>query len=356
LNIPINIISESVYDKEIGGPKKVVESTIKGLTIIGYPFVLNKRIKDYQYNWIHDSLKGLIEVSLLGIPAIIGPNIAVLPKDLPKLRPLLRDCLYLHPSPWCVNVWKELGFSECKLEYWPAGIDWQKFHKPTRLSSNNEVLIYFKERNPALLDQVIKIVQIKGFVPKVVLYRYYNESDYIEILNKSMFGIWLGRQESQGIALQEALASDLPLIVIDATSFFDTFGASTYAFPKSLQKFKTTSAAYFSEECGIKIDNIDDLDSAIDILTSNLNNYHPLNYIKNNLSLEKQANELISLFEKVKKKESQPVQNTGKEKSVYQLKITLALKLFYSIHVLRRKSKTFLRLLKNKIAFNIKIA
>ena len=55
----------------------------------------------------------------------------------------------------------------------------------------------------------------------LIEYGKYSEQDYINALNEAKFGIWLGCTESQGIGLQEALATDLPLIVLDATSLFE---------------------------------------------------------------------------------------------------------------------------------------
>ena len=41
----------------------------------------------------------------------------------------------------------------------------------------------------------------------------YPEEEYIKYLQESKYGIWLGAHESQGFALEEALAINVPLLV-----------------------------------------------------------------------------------------------------------------------------------------------
>ena len=44
------------------------------------------------------------------------------------------------------------------------------------------------------------------------------EDDYVECLKNAKYGIWVGRHESQGFALQEALSCDVPLLVWGVTN------------------------------------------------------------------------------------------------------------------------------------------
>lgn len=293
----INIVSHSAKNDQITGPTKVFKNTCKGLELIGQPYVLNQKISNYSWNWIHDSHEALVETAVLGKPAVLGPNIVVLPKDLPKFRPRLnKKCIYLHPSEWAVNVWRQIGFTECRLMSWPAGIDTELFEVNRDNVVDDQVMIYFKERDPVLLELVIKNVNECGLVPHVIIYGKYNEDQYKKILSKCSFGIWLGRQESQGIALQEALSAGLPLIVVDAPSLFDTFAPKTYKFPYFLKSFRTTSAPYFDQRCGIIIDSIDDLNEAIEKVKHQMSFFDPKAFVREELSLEASAEKLVNIF------------------------------------------------------------
>lgn len=301
----LNIISTQINRTRITGPKKVLDNTLKGLDKIGVKYVFNQPISDYKYNWIHDDQKAIIEAGFVGKPVLVGPNTAVLPKDLPKLRKKLpKGSVYLHPSQWCVEVWEVLGFNESKLDFWPAGIDLDEFEKVSR-SGKEKILLYFKQRDKNLLESVKKLLESKNLEYELIHYGFYKEEDYKKALKECKFGIWIGCSESQGIGLQEALATNLPLIVLDAKSIFDTVPTDSknyfaYEFPKSLASVRSTTAPYFDERCGIKIEKIDELEDAIDKMQANFLNYRPREFIKENLSIEISARKLVSFFDEMK--------------------------------------------------------
>ena len=160
----INIISTQVNRKKITGPKKVLDNTCKGLDQIGVEYVFNQPINDYKYNWIHDDAKSIIEAGFIGKPVLVGPNTAVLPKDLPVLRKLLHpDSIYLCPSQWVIEMWKQSEFKECKMLAWPAGVDLDSFiFKKRTVYSPDKILIYFKQRNRNILNYVKNVVESKN--------------------------------------------------------------------------------------------------------------------------------------------------------------------------------------------------
>jgi len=61
----INIISKAYLSKNATGPKKVVDNLIKGLDILGYPYVINKRLDACQRLWIHDDTAALARINKL---------------------------------------------------------------------------------------------------------------------------------------------------------------------------------------------------------------------------------------------------------------------------------------------------
>jgi hypothetical protein len=90
--------------------------------------------------------------------------------------------------------------------------------------------------------------------------------------------------ESQGFALQEAMSCNVPLLVVDAMSMYDEKSDginSVYDFLKP-KKLLATSVPYWSDECGIKINEYDDLSNSIDKILSNT--YTPREYVVRTLS------------------------------------------------------------------------
>lgn len=298
----LNIISNQYKIKKTRGPQKVLQNLLLGLDLLGVEYVFNQTIHKHQHTWIHDSPAAIIEAGFVGKPVIAGPNVVELPSDLPILRKKLpKDSIYLHPSSWPMKIWSYEGYNETQLKSWPVGIDTEKFVKINR-AKKNKVLIYHKQRDKKLLEKAKEMVQEFNLEYSIIEYGKYSEEEYKKVLNESKFGIWIGCTESQGIALQEALATNLPLIVLDATTLFDNkikpkksrFKKNTF---KKLTSLKTTSVPYFDKRCGIKIKKLSELKGAITQLQSNFDNYCPSDYILENLTLENSALQLLGFFE-----------------------------------------------------------
>ena len=317
----VNIITNSLNAKN-RGPKKVLINITKGLDLLGVKYEYNKSINKFKYNWIHDSPSAIIEASLVGKNVIIGPNIVELPGDLPIIRKKLsKDSIYLHPSNWPLKIWHLEGYNETKLKSWPVGIDTEKFSGVNR-ENNHKVLIYFKQRDKKLLEKAEEIIRKNNLHFLLIEYGKYSEQDYFNALNEAKFGIWIGCTESQGIGLQEALATNLPLIVLDATSLFENaikpkksrFKKETF---KKLNSIKTSSAPYFDSRCGIKIENISELDNAIKVLLDSFNYYKPREYILENLTILKSTQFFLDFFKEMHVKEKTSLNYKYLSKLIY---------------------------------------
>ncbi|EKD23705.1 MAG: hypothetical protein ACD_81C00190G0006 [uncultured bacterium] len=295
----INIISKAYLSKTATGPKKVVDNLIKGLDLLGYPYVINKRLDSCKRLWIHDDVSALKKLKTLpsDINVVVGPNIFILPRHIPENISLSR-VVYLHPSRWIKNFWMHFGYTAGPIEVWPAGIDTNEFKQSDE--EKDIVLVYFKQRFPEELKQLEDILREKHIAFEKVVYGEYQEAHYKKYLSQARYVVWLGRHESQGIALEEALACNVPMLVWDVKSLghWTPIGKEMSLFTQEENDFTdTTSAEYFDDTCGIKIKKADELDSAIERMEKEWQTFKPRNYILNTLGLEKQAKELIEVFD-----------------------------------------------------------
>lgn len=292
----LNIISKCLLFKGVSGPKKGIENFIKGLDILGYPYVINKGLDSCKRLYIHDDAFALSKIHLLppNIKVIVGPCLYNLVKDIPKELDISR-AIYLQPSEWSKQCFLDFGFDKCKLDFWPMGIDTDSF-KPSK-EKKDIVLIYFKQRFKEELEKVEAMLRSKNIDFRAIVYGNYIESDYQNLLSRSKYIIWVGRQESQGLALQEALASDVPILVWDVSYMGHSDPNSDFTPEESAYK-NTTSAPYFDENCGLKIKKIEELPSAIDFMENNLRKFKPRDFILNNLSLDGRAREFLGFYEK----------------------------------------------------------
>lgn len=296
----INIISKAVISNKPSGPQKVVRNLIKGLDIIKYPYVINHDLNSCKRLWIHDDTYALSKLNSINpdTKVIIGPNLYVLPRDIPSTTDM-RRCLYIHPSPWAVNFWRYLGFNKCNMDYWPTGIDTET-HRPFN-TIRDTVLVYFKQRYHEELNNVVFELKKRNINYKVIEYGKYKHQDYLINLKRTKYIVWIGRQETQGIALEEALSMNIPIIVFDVSRFGHWHTAH-----KDMKKFNdfenaypdATSAYYFDKSCGEKTRDIKMVPHLIEKMEEDFLKYHPREYITKNLNLKKQAVEFINLYEK----------------------------------------------------------
>jgi len=296
----INIISKSYVSNCVSGPQKVVDNFIKGLKALNYPFVVNQRLDACQRLWIHDDTYALTKIKDLPseIKVLAGPNLYILPRHFPKTLDLSR-LLLLHPSGWTKNFWFKFGFNSCPIVLWPAGIDTNEF-MPS-LKDKKNVLVYFKQRLPEELQIVEQELNRRNLPYKKIFYNHYTELEYKQSLEEAKYIIWVGRQESQGIALQEAMSADVPILLWDVKNIghWLTSKKEMAVFNEAENNYAdTTSAPYFDDRCGIKINEVGQLGNAVDKMENTWSQFMPRQYVLENLSLEKQAKDLLLIFEK----------------------------------------------------------
>lgn len=301
MSVTLNILSRSIGRRPLYGARKVLHNTLKGLRELCVTVRFNEPIAAHRFNWIHDAPEAIIEAGFVGRPVIVGPNTAILPTDLPRFRASLHpQSVYLFPSEWPMTAWRNVGFKECQTKIWAAGVDIGQFKSNKRnLSDLNHVLIYFKSRSSDLLTRVCNLVRSCGYTFEIFSYGKYSEVEYKAALEKAKCGIWIAGTESQGFALMEALASGLPLIVLDVKSLSENIiypvSPLTPIFSSEFIESGATSAPYFDETCGIKVSS-NELDQAlIEKFMQNIETFRPEIYIANGYSLTSSAQKLIDL-------------------------------------------------------------
>lgn len=148
-------------------------------------------------------------------------------------------------------------------------------------------MIYFKRRDEAELNSVISFLESNNQTYEVIRYGRYQEEHFINTLKKSRYGIVIDKCESQGVAIEEMMSTNLPLLVWDTTIWDDR--GEEYAVP-------ATSVPYWDNTCGLKVDKLDELKGVFAVFISSLKIYTPRTYILNNLSLDKSAKNLIESY------------------------------------------------------------
>lgn len=200
--------------------KAVTESLIRGLKMIAADFNFNpQHIADVGEDVIvlanKDALKQAIRwkqrkrIKKL----LVGPNLFVRPQEIESLITSPSIDLIMEPSNWPIKaVIEDCPQLHAKLVRWPAGVNSEYWQPQTPLKDrrSTNVLVYQKNGSQYLLNSVIQLLRKYEWNPIVITYGKYEQRHFKDLLSRVQFAVFLSRSESQGLALAEAWAMDVP--------------------------------------------------------------------------------------------------------------------------------------------------
>lgn len=221
-------------------------------------------------------------------PAILGPSMY----DNPKLNPtLMRDSrfkYYLLTSDWFKDVFQKVYGNKCKL--WFAGTPMDEWADTKNDLKTIDVLIYDKIRwgrdaiIPLFLDKIKKYFDERKLIYAVLKYGEINHDEYKLCLSKSKSMLFLCESETQGMAYQEALSSNVPVLAWDPGWWVDPVWLMFSRTP-----IPATSVPIFGPECGEKFSQPEDFPAAFENFWEKLSVYSPRSFVQKNLSLQRSA-------------------------------------------------------------------
>lgn len=228
-------------------------------------------------------------------PAVLGPCMYDHPSLNPSLMQDKRFKYYLITCEWLKDVFAEVYGESCVI--WNAGIPLDEWSDTSKNEKFIDVLIYDKirwERNkiiPFVLEPIITYLKLKNMSYTVLQYGDISHERYKEHLSCSKSMIFLCEHETQGMAYQEALASNVPILAWDYGWWTDPVWT---VFAK--KPIQATSIPYFSDECGEKFKMTSEFSRTFEKFWSNIEKYQPRNYIKKHLSLSKSAEQYAAYY------------------------------------------------------------
>ena len=271
------------------GPQKLINNVIK-ISKLTDAFVLNKHISENYYFINFDENNFLTIEKILqdkNSKVIVGPLYNQ--KDLKILAKLSLQYNNLKIVVASSSAKEDLeqitGLSVSnQVSILPVGVYSESeifnFQNQRKLIDNYQFdcLIYFKNRELKSLNEIISFLKNKNIRYKVLTYGDYKNKQLVKYALRSKFGLILGSTESQGIAINELMATNLPLFVIDKN-------INNY---ENIKLYGTT-VPYWSSECGEKILDLNDFKMNFQRFLKNYesNTYKPNNLINEKLSFEK---------------------------------------------------------------------
>lgn len=190
----------------------------------------------------------------------------------------------LTAGDWAKNAWRfvapEIGG---KIYNWYAGID-TTFWDGAGIPQKKRVLVYAKT-NPGIVNQAQEALKQLGMDVHVLRYGHYTKEEYREQLSLCDFAVFVSERETQGIALAEAWAMDVP------TFCWENFNSKM----AEMVLMPTSSCPYLTKQTGARWKNIDDLRNLIYLYDRKY--FSPRDWVLNNMSDEVSASMLLDIFE-----------------------------------------------------------
>lgn len=231
------IAAKKIIIHSSGGPQRVAERLISNLSEINV--MLSNEI-----HWVLNvnSIESWESINTEQMNLILGPNIEFEKPHIKLKVENVSNSVILVPSEWVIAVLKKrLPWYRGKYLVWTSDLD-LNFWKPARKKKKKHILIYRKnDDSNADFLRITSLCAEIGLQFKIVTYGTYSQYAFRKLLRRSIFAIWLGTTESQGIALLEAWATNVPTLVREHSQYFDEI---------TNQAFVSSSAPYLTDKSG----------------------------------------------------------------------------------------------------------
>tara|TARA_Y100001938_G_C8004498_1_gene386584 strand:- start:206 stop:1048 length:843 start_codon:yes stop_codon:yes gene_type:complete len=279
----INLYYSEAYwshSQTMNGPQKVVKNLIQSLNDCDVPYVINEEVYDKTLfvHWSTDMLPfyhNLKDKNNL----LVGPQVWAWSNEFYLLKEYNKVIL---PSRWCEKSLNKF-FPQVKTGVWPVAI----YPPDIKENIKTDCLVYFKSRPEEDLIKVLNYLDKNKISYTGLQYGRYTQEEFKESLSEVKFCIIIDNTESQGIAIQEMMLVNKPLLVWNQT-VWDHMGNDYIV--------EGTSIPYWSSECGEYFNNFDEFDKIFNLFLSKLDKYNPKKYADRELSPKKSIDTLLKLF------------------------------------------------------------
>lgn len=306
---PRKIIRRIIRGKQRpGGVMMVALELMRGLDKLNIPY----RFNDFKYIKKHPEeiaciigKPQLLDKIKWKNPIIFGAGVFSHPIDNPDLlkkHPTLKKILV--PGPWMERLFITY-YSEAKVKAWPVGVDTLKWNNeakesvlPVDFLIYDKILWDYDDKKSSLLLPLLKELRSRGLNYEIIRYGNYTHAELQDKLARCKSAIFLCEHETQGIAYQQILATNTPILAWDQQSFW--LDPSYY--PHKVKFGPVSSVPYWDDRCGSKFKDETEFTGALDDFLEKLktSSFAPRDYILENLTLEKCAMEYYSIHKEVK--------------------------------------------------------
>lgn len=286
-------------DQVVSGFYVWFANLVKGLELLGVRVETNNRALAARYPGQPVGLVGypiILDGWNLPNPALLGPGMYDHPGVNPTLMNDPRFQLYIVTCDWMEKLFAP-QFGSDRVVRWYGGLDLEEWPDMSKRPKQVDVLVYDKIRwnrehyVPRLLEPVLAHLRSRHLSYNVITYGRYKHRDYRRALSESRMMLFLCEHETQGMAYQEALASNLPVLAWDQGFWLDPIRPSYDPDP-----VPAGSVPFFSEQCGERFRSIEEFEPVLDRFLANRTRYRPRRFVASQLSLRGSASQYLGHY------------------------------------------------------------
>lgn len=285
-----------------GGVAMVALNLMRGLDRLEIPYRLN----DFKYIRKHPReiacIIGkphlLFEQKWIN-PILLGAGVYSHPAECPDLFVNYHNVKkILVPGEWMRRMFEP--YYHDKVTGWPVGIETDKWSSDIKMDPKVDFLIYDKVRwehdkyQAELIDPICRILDKHSLSYQFIKYGAYQPTELLEKVRYSKSAIFLCEHETQGLAYQQILATNTPILAWNRGGYWQ----DPYYYPK-IKYAPVSSVPYWDKRCGIKFSGIEEFENKLNEFFRRYGTFNPRAYILENLTLERCAQAYVDIYQSV---------------------------------------------------------
>ncbi len=267
------------------GHYAVVRSVVEGLREIGADFNFNpvsfSQLARVVYAPANEALRQAAELKRRGAIDFLaaGPVNALFADENDGILQRPEIDLLIVACEWAVDLYRDVPSLVRKSRVCPCGVDVQTW-TPSGAAKQRTAVVYWKSGDEAFCEEVERIVRRCGLEPLRVRSRHgehhiFTPETLRQMLDRSVLGVFLSTFETQGIALAEAWAMDVPTVVWDPRGDAEWRG----------RHFTSgSSAPYLTASTGLAARDTAGLEPAIRQALATLGSFQPRAWVLANMT------------------------------------------------------------------------
>jgi glycosyltransferase involved in cell wall biosynthesis len=231
-------------------------------------------------------------------PRLFGPGDYGYPDTAALVARDPRNRILTQPSEWPVEFYR--GACGDKVRPMFVGIDTELWPDLSGHHKDLDFIVYDKIRwdhgtvrrgdTPAIVTRTTRLLDQHGLSYVVLRYGGHHLGQFRAALARARGMIFLCEHETQGIAYQEAMASNVPVLALDEGVLSDP-EQRRFADPD----LKVSSVPYFDATCGERFVP-EQIEHALVRFMRKLPDYTPRDFVLKHLSMDKAAEKYLELY------------------------------------------------------------